>query len=223
MVVFAINGIPWWYLDDMRGAEAATSPIRQVVARERVISCVVYSANTVTAPGVIHNEMPSMNRFTLGTPEQDAGQACHPIAAAIVKGGADCGVSADIRTDIWRKLQINTMMGPVGSLTGATGRGIAGAAELRPICLSLAAETAAVAAAWGISIHYDPAKLKAENYSEHKSSMLQDLELGRPMEIDEIPGAVQEAGRRKAVPTPTLDHILALLRTRAGLLGLYAG
>jgi 2-dehydropantoate 2-reductase len=92
---------------------------------------------------------------------------------------------------------------------------------LRPICLSIAAETEAVAAAWGIAIHYNPEKLKAENYSNHKSSILQDLELGRPMEIDEISGAVQEAGRRRNIPTPTLDQCLALLRMRARLVGLY--
>jgi 2-dehydropantoate 2-reductase len=223
MVVFAINGIPWWYLDDMRGPSAQSSPIRQVVARARIISCVVNSANTVTEPGVIHNEMPSLNRFTLGTPEHDATQSCHRIAESITRGGADGVVSPDIRTDIWRKLQINTMLGPVGCLTGATGRRIAANPELRPICLSIAAETEAVAAAWGIQIHYDPDRLKPENYSEHKSSMLQDLELGRPMEIDDIAGATQEAGQRKQVPTPTLDQCLALLRMRARLLGLYAG
>jgi 2-dehydropantoate 2-reductase len=221
-VVFAINGIPWWYLDELRGNEARPSPIRDMVAPERVIACVVYSANTVTEPGIIHNEMPSANRFSLGALRPEAAETCAALAASLTKGGALGVVSEDIRTEIWRKVQINTMLGAVACLTGANGRTIAGAEDLRPICLAIAAETEAVAAAWGIQIHYDPAKLRAENYSNHKSSILQDLELGRPMEIDEISGAVQEAGQRREVSTPTLDQCLALLRMRARMVGLYS-
>jgi len=220
-VVFAINGIPWWYLDELRGNEATTSPIREVVDHERVIACVVYSANTVIEPGIIHNEMPSANRFSLGSITPDAIKTCQALAENLMRGGAQGVVSPDIRTEIWRKVQINTMFGAVACLTGANGRTMAGAEDLRPICLSIAAETQAVAAAWGITISYDPAKLRPENYSNHKSSILQDLELGRPMEIDEISGAVQEAGRRREVPTPTLDQCLAMLRMRARLVGLY--
>jgi 2-dehydropantoate 2-reductase len=221
-VVFAINGIPWWYMDELRGADATASPIRDVVAHERVIACVVYSANTVIEPGVIHNEMPSANRFSMGSVTPEAAETCHALAESLKRGGAQGVVSDDIRTEIWRKVQINTMLGAVACLTGANGRTIAGAEDLRPICLRIAEETQAVAAAWGISIYYDPAKLRAENYSNHKSSILQDLELGRPMEIDEISGAVQEAGLRKNIPTPTLDQCLALLRMRARLVGLYS-
>jgi 2-dehydropantoate 2-reductase len=201
-VVFAINGIPWWYLDELRGNEATSSPIREVVERRRVIACVVYSANTVTQPGVIHNEMPSANRFSLGALTPEATETCAALAQSLTAGGAQGHVSDDIRTEIWRKVQINTMFGAVACLTGANGRTIAGAEDLRPICLNITAETAAVAAAWGIHIHYDPAKLRAENYSNHKSSILQDLELGRPMEIDEISGAVTSPPPRSTNASP---------------------
>lgn len=220
-VVFAVNGIPWWYLDEMRGGEVPESPIRQMIERSRVIGCVINSPNTVIEPGIIHNEQPAANRFFLGAAADDEMQACGAVAASLTRGGAEGVVSADIRTEIWRKVQSNTMTGPVACLTGANSRTIAGRADLRPICLALASETQAVAAAWGISIAYAPERLLPENFSSHKSSILQDLELGRPMEIDEIYGAVQEAGQRKHIPTPTLDQCLALLRMRARLLGLY--
>jgi 2-dehydropantoate 2-reductase len=216
-IVFALNGIPWWYMDELRGS---AGPIAQVVNRARVIGCVVYSANTVTAPGVIHNES-SNNRFVMGEPDGTISERLTALTETLTRGGSKGEATDDIRTEIWGKLLRNAMTGSVACLTGATSRQLAADPALARICLTIAAETSAVAAALGIDAVFDPAQFQPEKYSDHKASILQDLELGRPMEIDAIAGAVQEIGVMRNVPTPNLDIVLALIRRRANLLGLY--
>jgi 2-dehydropantoate 2-reductase len=216
-IVFALNGIPWWYMDEIRGTPG---PIASLVERERVIGCVVNSSNTVVAPGVVHNDAPN-NRFVMGEPTGRRSELLLALTEALTRGGSGGEATDDIRTAIWGKLLRNTMSGSVACLTGANGREIAADAELRKICLAVAREASAVAASLGIHAVFDPAHLRPENYTTHKASILQDLELGRPMEIDAIAGAVQEIGLLRGVPTPTLDIVLALVRRRAALLGLY--
>jgi len=134
-----------------------------------------------------------------------------------VKGEA----TPDIRTAVWQKLLSNVMSGSVACLTGATGRQIASDPGLGRICLAIAEEASAVAASLGITAVFDPARFRPENYSDHRASILQDLELGRKMEIDAIAGAVQETAVLRGVPTPMLDTVLALIRHKAMRLGLY--
>jgi 2-dehydropantoate 2-reductase len=216
-IVFALNGIPWWYADEIRGT---AGPIARAVERASVIGCVVNSANTVVAPGVIHNDTHN-NRFIMG--ELDGGLSDRLVALTdgLTAEGVKGEATGDIRAAVWGKLLRNAMSGSVACLTGANGREIAGDPDLAAICLTIAREVTAVAAALGIRAVFDPAQLRPENYTTHKASILQDLELGRPMEIDAIAGAVQEVGRLHGVPTPTLDIVHALIRKRAALLGLY--
>jgi 2-dehydropantoate 2-reductase len=222
-VVFALNGIPWWYMDEFRGAEAEKfpAPIRDAVAHERVIGCTIYSPNTVIRPGVIHQDNPRRNRFVLGELDGPITPRVQALCDSLTRGGAQGEPTTDPRTELWRKLLSNLSSGPVACLTGCNGRQIASDPALRPIVHALADEGVAVAAAWGIKVAHDRDRLRPENFSTHKASILQDLELGRRMEIDAIYGGVQEAGQRKGVQTPMLDTLLALLRARAGLLGLY--
>jgi 2-dehydropantoate 2-reductase len=222
-VVFALNGIPWWYMDEFRGREAENflSPIRHAVGRERVIGCTIYSPNTVIRPGVIHQDNPRRNRFVLGELDGQITPRLQALCDSLTRGGAQGEPTTDPRTELWRKLLSNLSSGPVACLTGANGRELAGEPALRPIVHALAEEGVAVAAAWGIRVAHDRDRVRPENFSTHKASILQDLELGRRMEIDAIYGSVQEAGQRQSVPTPLLDTLLALLRVRAGLLGLY--
>jgi 2-dehydropantoate 2-reductase len=220
-IVFAMNGIPWWHMDEIRGT---AGPIAQSLDLGRTIACVIHSANTVIAPGVIHNDGAN-NRFIMGELDGTLSDRLLALTETLSRGGAAGDVTGeatpDIRTAVWQKLLSNVMSGSVACLTGATGRQIAGDPALGKICVAIAAEASAVAAAVGIHVAFDPARFQPQNYSDHKASILQDLELGRRMEIDAIAGAVQETGVLRNVPTPTLDIVLALIRHKATRLGLY--
>jgi 2-dehydropantoate 2-reductase len=216
-IVFALNGVPWWYMDEMR---ASPGPIAQAVDRARVMGCVIYSSNTVVAPGVVRNDNPR-NRFVMGELDGALSERLLALTDGLTSDAVKAVPTDNIRAAVWDKLLRNAMSGSVACLTGANGIQIASDPELRRICLAVAAEASAVAASLGITAVYDPAHFRPENYTTHKASILQDLELGRPMEIDAIAGAVQEIGVMRGVPTPTLDIVLALVRARAGLLGLY--
>jgi 2-dehydropantoate 2-reductase len=216
-VVFALNGIPWWYMDEIRGT---TGPIAKVLDRARVIGCVVNSSNTVVAPGVVHADGKN-NRFVMGELDGAISDRLLALTDGLTKGGAVGEPTGDIRTAVWRKLFSNVMSGSVACLTGANGIQMASDPALVRICLAIAQEAGAVAASLGIDAVFDPDRFRPENYTAHKSSILQDLELGRKMEIDAIAGAVQETGVLRGVPTPVLDIVLALVRSRASLLGLY--
>jgi 2-dehydropantoate 2-reductase len=216
-IVFALNGIPWWYMDEMRGT---AGPIAQTVDGARVVGCVIYSSNTVVAPGVVRNDG-ARNRFVMGELDGVMSDRLLALTDSLTSDAVKAVPTDSIRTVIWDKLLRNAMSGSVACLTGANGKQIASDPELRRICLAVAAEATAVAASLGIAAGYQPEHLRPENYTTHKASILQDLERGRPMEIDAIAGAVQEIGRMRGVPTPVLDIVLALVRARAGLLGLY--
>lgn len=216
-IVFALNGIPWWYMDEIRGTAGR---VAKGLDPGRTIACVIHSANTVTAPGIVHNDGPN-NRFIMGELDGTMSDRLLSLTRTLSDGGATAEATPDIRTAIWQKLLSNVMSGSVACLTGATGRQIASDPELGKICLAIAREASAVAAALGVTAVFDPARFRPENYSDHKASILQDLELGRKMEIDAIAGAVQETGALRGIPTPMLDTVLALIRHKATRLGLY--
>jgi 2-dehydropantoate 2-reductase len=213
-VVFALNGIPWWYMDEL-SPPATPSAIARAVPLDRVLACVIHSPNTLTAPGVVHNELPSVNRFVFGELDFSLSPRCRALAESLTRGGAQGVAMAEIRGEIWRKLVGNTMMWPVACLTGGTGRQIVGDPATRMICRDLVAETLAVAHAWGVEVAFDTEGLVPAKYTDHKSSVLQDLEAGRPLELDWVAGAVQRLGSIKGIKTPLLDTLLALVRNRA--------
>jgi len=230
-VVTMQNGIPWWYFHRSGGPHegrriAAVDPggaISAALGPERAIGAVVYVAAEVVAPGVI--EHPFGDRLVLGEPSGAATPRLAALAGVLAAAGIDTETAADIRTAIWVKLWGNLAFNPVSALTGATLAGICGDDDGRAVARAMMVEAAGVAEALGIRLPLDvDARIaRAAAVGAHRTSMLQDLERGRPMEIDPIVTAVQELGRLAGRPTPGIDLVLNLLRCLARSRGCYAG
>ncbi|HEX3953272.1 MAG TPA: 2-dehydropantoate 2-reductase [Stellaceae bacterium] len=230
-VVFAMNGIPWWYLyrcpdNEMPRPDLSRLDPDAILARtiglERVLGCVIMSANEVIEPGVIRNSPGTRNRFTIGEPDGTISRRVEAIAAAFERAGVTTPVSADIRGQIWDKLLRNLSTSPICALTGEPIGVIGRHDELLALAKGLMAEGLATARAHGIVPEVDFERAYgARPRSPHKSSMLQDLERDRPPEIDGILTAVQAFARAADVPTPHLDTVTALVIEKARRMGLY--
>ena len=229
-VAFVMNGIPWWYFHALPGPlEARRLPridpddaLWRAVGPERAIGGVVYAASAVIAPGVIELENPNA-RVVFGEPDGRMTARAEAFAAPLRAGGITAEVTPAIRDAIWQKLLGNLGNAPMAVLTQVSIR------ELfqDPVCVEAARqvmrEAEAVAAAVGATVDPDHEKRIAHGRSlDHKPSILQDLELGRPMEIDGIFDAPLEMARMAGVATPTLDLLVALVKVRARAAGLYA-
>lgn len=227
-VVFAVNGVPWWYFHGLDG-EFAGHRIESVdpggvvwdaVGPGRAVGCVVYPACEVVEPGVIaHLEG---DRFTLGEPSGEKTARVQEIAAALRGAGLKAPVRTNIRDEIWVKLWGNLSFNPISALTGATLEAICRSAHTRAVARAMMVEAQAIGERLGVRFAVDVDKriAGAEAVGAHKTSMLQDLERGRPMEIDALVGAVSELGRLTGIATPTIDVVLALVRQRAVTAGL---
>lgn len=230
-VVTAVNGIPWWYFykhpapwENLRlDSVDPSGRIWNAIGPERAIGCVIYPACQVTAPGVIVHE--SGNRLTLGEPDGTTSERCHNLAAALIRAGIKAPVRNKIRSEIWVKLWGNVSFNPISALTGATLDVITGDPATRALCRSIMLEAQAIGERLGVDFEIDVDRRIAGGAAvgKHKTSMLQDLERGREMEIDATVTAVQELGRKVGIPTPHIDTVLALVRQRALVTGLYPG
>ncbi|HUN49757.1 MAG TPA: 2-dehydropantoate 2-reductase [Candidatus Sulfotelmatobacter sp.] len=230
-VIFAMNGIPFWYFHGQDGPYRGRRVERldpggrlwRLIGPERSIGCIVYSGNEVVEPGTIRNTSDARNRFILGEPDGSTSERARALSAALGRAGIEAPITDDIRTAIWTKLVGNVGFSPVSALTLATLDKIGEAPEVLQVCRQLMAETLAVAQALGVSVRLDldRAVEAALPRPPHKTSMLQDMERGRPMEIDVLLAAVQDFARLTGVPTPGLDTILALLALRARVAGTY--
>ena len=230
-VVFAMNGIPWWYLyrcpdngaprPDLSRLDPEGA-LAQSVGLERVVGCMINSANEVVEPGVIRNSPGTLNRFTLGEPDGSVSRRVEAISAAFERAGIPAPISKTIRVEIWDKLLRNLSTAPICALTGEAIGVIGQHPELFELAKGLMSEGLATARAHGIvpDISVERAYGRAPN-SPHKSSMLQDFERGRPPEIDGILTAVQAFARAAQVPTPQLDTVTALIIEKARKAGLY--
>lgn len=224
-VVFAMNGIPWWYL--YRDASTAAKPdlsrldpdgaLAREIGCERVIGCMINSANEVIEPGVIRNSPMTKNKFTLGEPDGTLSQRVRAIASELERHGLELPVTETIRVEIWDKLLRNLSTSPICALTGEPIAVVGRHPELYETSRSLMREGLAVCAAHGIDVadNFESSYGTRPN-SPHKSSMLQDLERGRPPEIDGILTAVQAFARAAQLPTPTIDAVTALVVEKAG-------
>ncbi|HEX3864441.1 MAG TPA: 2-dehydropantoate 2-reductase [Stellaceae bacterium] len=230
-VVFAMNGIPWWYLyrcpengvprPDLSRLDPSGA-LQRSIGFERVIGCIVNSMNEVVEPGVIRNPPGARNRFTLGEPDGTVSRRVEAISAAFDRAGLAAPVTSDIRSDIWDKLVRNLSTSPICSLTGEPIGVIGRHDELLEVAKSLMNEGLATAKAHGITLDIDFARAYGPRPSSgHKSSMLQDLERDRPPEIDGILTAVQAFARAAGLPTPYLDTVTALVIEKARRAGLY--
>ena len=226
-VVFAMNGIPWFYhfgAGDQRIERLDPGGVLwSAIGPERAIAGVVYSSCTVTTPGAIHVES-KLSRLVLGEPGGDISQRLLDIAASLTAGGMDGATTDRTREIIWSKLLLNLGIGLIGVLTGAAPSVFFAEEGCRAVTRAVLAEGTAIAAAMGC--HVQP---NAETHirngmaSHHKTSILQDYELGRPMEIDALYTVPLEMARSKGVATPMLDMLVAMARSRARGAGLYTG
>ena len=221
-VVNAVNGIPWWYfhgLDSPHGSRHVESVdpggvIWRGINPERAIGCVVYPSCEVVAPGVVRHL--TDDKFSLGEPAGGRSDRVRAFAALCVAGGVKAPVRPRLRDEIWVKLWGNVAFNPLSALTGATLDVLATAPDTRRIARAMMLEARAVGAALGARfvVDVDHRIDAAAAVGAHRTSMLQDLEKGRPLENDALVGAVQEFGRLTNVATPTIDLIHALLRHR---------
>ena len=228
-VVWAVNGVPWWYFHALTGdfedkhlASVDPGGVQWAgIGPERAIGCIVYPACEVAAPGIIQHV--SGNRFVLGEPMGENTGRISALAQVMIAAGLRAPVSPRIRDEIWAKLWGNCCFNPVSALTGATLEQIASDPSTRSLCRQVMVEARNISKKLGVELGMDVDKRidEAGAVGAHKTSMLQDLERGRPMEIDALVTAVQEMGRLTGTATPTLDTVLALVQERAEAAGLY--
>jgi len=222
-VIFVQNGIPWWYFYGLEGPWKDASidcldpdgSIRSAIEPWRAIGCVTYVASRVIEPGIV--QQTGDNRFDFGEPTGVVSEDCRQIVDLLGKTDVDARISERIRDDIWLKLWGNLSLNPLSVLTGATFDQMCGDPSTRDVILKMMAEAQGVAERLGACFTTGrEARLgEAEKLKGFKSSMLQDLEAGRRLEIDAIIGVVSEMGRKTELPTPMIDAVLALVRLRA--------
>jgi 2-dehydropantoate 2-reductase len=220
-VVTAQNGVPWWYFYGIEGPHAgrrveAVDPggrIWSTIGPERVIGCVVYPACEIEAPGVIRHD-DAENRFSLGEPDGSRSERASALAKALIDAGMRAPLRNRIRGEIWVKLWGNVALNPLSALTRATLVQICGEPATRAFARDVMLEVQAVAEALGERMVVDvDARLNgAGEVGEHKTSMLQDLELGRPMEVDAVVSAVVELALVTETKTPYLEALDGMIR-----------
>jgi 2-dehydropantoate 2-reductase len=228
-VVTAANGVPWWYTYGLSGPYESRR-IQSVdpggiiwdrIGPERAIGCVVWPAAEIAEPGVIQHI--ASERFDLGEPQGDRSERVVRLSQAMIAAGLKAPVRPRLRDDIWTKLWGNCCFNPVSALTGATLEQITGDPQLRALCRRVMAEAEAIGEAMGARFLLDIDKRidAAGSTGAHKTSMLQDLERGRPLEIDALVTAVIELGEMAGIACPNLQSIHALVAAKARLMGLY--
>ncbi len=228
-VVTAMNGMPWWYFHGLPGYEDA-APLESVdpggvqwrgIGPERAIGCIVMPACEIVEPGVCkHIEG---DAYPLGEPDGTRSERIQALSRQIIASGLRAPIRTRIRDDIWVKLWGNLCFNPISALTHATLEQIGTDPAVRELVAKLMQEGQAVGERVGAQFRVSlERRLEgAVQIGAHKTSMLQDLERGRPMEIDALVAAVAELGGRVGVDTPMLDAVLALVRLRARVAGLY--
>jgi len=228
-VAFVMNGVPWWYFDRLGGrldglrlpALDPGDALRHAVGIGRTLGGVVYSAATVTAPGVVRVEAAD-GRVILGEPDGSLSPRVQALAAAIAAGGMGGQAVADIRQAVWAKLLGNLMTGLVCVLARSDMRDALAHPPIRDAAVRCGEEVMAMAAAHGFDLGGAvAARVERSMTMAHKPSILQDLELGRPMEVEALWRAPLRLAREAGVATPTLDVLVALCCQAAEAAGLW--
>jgi len=217
LVVTLINGVPWWYFHKLsgphegRGLESVDPDgvLGASIEPGRIIGGVVYPAAELLAPGVV--KVIEGNRFTLGEPDGTRSERIDALSKALMGAGFKAPVTKDIRSEIWVKLWGNLSFNPISALTHATLQDICRFPATRALAAMMMGEAQRVAEALGVrfKITLEQRLAGAEAVGAHKTSMLQDVENGRALELQALVGAVVELGRITGVPTPTIDAIYA--------------
>jgi 2-dehydropantoate 2-reductase len=223
VVVPMQNGIPYWYFHRHAG-ELAGTRVRSVDPRglisehipcERVIGCVVYPAAELLSPGVIKHV--EGNRFPVGEPDGTASERVARVSECFVRGGLQAPVLGDIRSEIWLKLWGNLTFNPISALSRATLADICRFPPSRAVAAAMMTEAQSVANKLGVTFRVSLEKRisGAEKVGHHKTSMLQDVESARTLEIEALLGSVVELARLTATPTPHMDTVYALTKLLA--------
>ncbi|NCZ65455.1 MAG: 2-dehydropantoate 2-reductase [Rhodobacteraceae bacterium] len=229
-IVSGVNGVPWWYFHKLEGAHEGTrldsvdpgNAQWDGFGPDRVLGCVVYPAAEVIEPGVIkHIEG---NRFSLGEPDGSKSDRAQALSKILTNAGLKAPVRPKLRDEIWVKLWGNLSFNPISALTHATLDVLCTDEGTRAVARNMMVEAQEIAERLGVKFPIDVDRRIAGGAAvgAHRTSMLQDLDQGRPMEIDALVASVQELGRVTGVPTPTIDTVLGLIRLRARTAGLYS-
>lgn len=222
VVVSAVNGIPWWYLHGL-DAPFAERPVQAVdpdgviwhgIGPERAIGCVVYPSAEIVAPGRIRHL--ADNKFSLGEPSGARSDRVRALSRMFIEAGFKAPVRPRLRDEIWVKLWGNLSFNPLSALTGATLDVLATDPGSRAIARDMMVEAQAIGEALGARFAVDVERRMdgAAQVGAHRTSMLQDLESGRPLETGALVDAVRELGGLMGIATPTIDKIAALLDLR---------
>jgi 2-dehydropantoate 2-reductase len=224
VVISTQNGLPWWYFQRHGGPMDgwtldSVDPggvIASTIDPARVIGSLAYFATELSAPGVIRHI--EGNRLSLGELDGTRSDRARRIAEALIAGGLRCPVSVRFRHEVWVKLLGNVAFNPISALTRATLEEMVRHPQVGPLVREVMTETTAVAAAVGIEmpVTIDQRMAGAGKVGAHKTSMLQDLEAGRPMEIDAVAGAVVELGARLGIPMPSTRAVYACVKLLGG-------
>jgi 2-dehydropantoate 2-reductase len=217
IVVSTQNGIPWWYFEGI-GGELDGLRLERVdpggviagaIEHRRVVGSLAYFATDLAEPGVIRHI--EGHRLSLGEPDGSKSERAKRLADALIAAGLRCPVTARFRHEIWVKLLGNVAFNPISALTGGTLEELARHPEVSQLVRTLMTETEAVATRLGIElpISIGQRMAGAEKVGAHKTSMLQDFEAGRPMELEAVVGAVVELGDRLGVPMPCTQAVYA--------------
>jgi 2-dehydropantoate 2-reductase len=211
------NGIPWWYFQK-HGGPYEGKPVKAAdpdgsIARHidpaRIVGCVVYPAANLIAPGVV--QVVEGNRFTLGELDGSATPRLQAIAASLIRAGFKAPITSEIRSEIWLKLWGNLSFNPISALTHATLADICQFALTRDLATRMMTEAEAIANKLGITFRVSIERriAGAEKVGAHKTSMLQDIEQGRPIEIEALVGSVVELGELTQTSTPHISAVFA--------------
>jgi 2-dehydropantoate 2-reductase len=222
-IVTMQNGIPWWYFYK-HGGELEGTPVRsadpdgtigQHIDSARILGSVVYPAANLIAPGVV--QVVEGRRFTLGEPDGSESDRARAISAALTKAGFKAPLTNDIRGEIWLKLWGNVSFNPISALTHATLVDLLKFPLTRELSIAMMREAEAVAGKLGITfrVGIDRRVAGAEKVGAHKTSMLQDVEAGKPIEVEALVGSVVELGKLTNTPTPHIDAVYACARLLA--------
>ena len=229
IVMTAMNGVPWWFLQGFGGNFAGRSlmsvdpsgAIAKAIASRHILGCVVHASCSLDAPALVHHHFG--NKLIVGEPSGEKTLRVAQLAALLENAGFEVPVSEQIQKDIWFKLWGNMTVNPISALTGATTDLIMGDELVRGFISSVMLEAKEIGARLGITIDQQPEDRHAVTMKlgAFKTSMLQDVEGGKQVELDALVTAVKELGALTAVPTPYTDALLGLARLQARVRGLY--
>jgi 2-dehydropantoate 2-reductase len=222
-VVFAQNGVPWWYDERLERLDPG-GKLARALRRDQVLGGVAYSANEIVEPGLIENHVPGNNMIVIGRPDRRETPELERLRAALEAADLSSPPVEDIRQSIWAKLAQNLWTSTLCTLTGQTVREVQAHELLQSLAAKVIEEASAIAKALGVAIERAPRRPsgKVSSGAAHKPSMLQDYERGRPMEVEAQLMAPLALARAAKVHTPLLDVLVPLVAAKAEARELYA-